>query len=344
MVKFSRMIETVDSHTGGQPTRTIIAGLPVLKGNNMTEKMVYMKEHEDWVRTFFTSEPRGTKLSSVAVLTEPVDREADIGAFFFESCGYMAMCGHDTIGISTVLAETGKIGLTEPKTELIIDTPNGLIRVQIAVKDGKVKNVTFRNTPSFAFGFDMEIEYMGRSILFDVGYGGNFFAIFKTDDFDFRLVPEEYKKIVETAGKLLELVNQAYEIIHPENTFLKGVTHVMFADRVRSEGEKLVSRNAVVYMSGEIDRSPCGTGTSARTAVLYARGVLRRGQIFENHSIIDSVFQSVAVDTLSYCGYDAVIPEITGSAHITGFGLWVLDPEDDKAYGFQLDDRINIDI
>lgn len=336
MGKFCKMITTIDTHTGGQPTRTIVAGLPRLYGKDLSEKMLYMKEHEDWVRTFFTSEPRGTKITSVAVLTEPTRPDADAAAFFFESHGYMPMCGHDTIGLCTALVETGTVNVTQPVTRINLETPNGMIYADVEVQEGKAKSVTFENAPCFAFGTDMTIEFEGNTIKFDVGYGGNFYAIIPASDVGLVIAPENYHAIIEKANKLIKIINSQYNIVHPEKNYLKGVTHIQFTNPVERKGNILYSKNAVIYQPGDIDRSPCGTGTSARSAVLYSKGEFKPGQTLEHRSIIDSLFKVTIAQELEYCGYRAIIPRVTGNAFLTGKHTWLLDPEDDKGFGFTL--------
>jgi len=336
MSKYSNMITTIDSHTGGQPTRTILSGLPRLHGNSVTEKMLYMEKNLDWVRMFLTSEPRGTSISSVAVLTEPSDPEADAGVFFYESQGYMPMCGHNTIGVVTVLIENGMVPVSEPITNLGLETPNGLIQVRAEIKDGQVKSVAFRNTECFVYDLDMSVEYKGTTITFDVGFGGNFYAIIPAKSMGIVIEPSRYDEIVKKAQDMINIINTKYNVSHPEMKFLKGVTHIQFIQDLVANQEGFESKNAVVYMPGEIDRSPCGTGTSARCAVLHARGLMKVGDVFTNRSIIDSVFKARIIQEVDYFGKKAVIPEITGNAFITGKHMFMLDPNDDKGYGFKL--------
>ncbi|MCQ5146441.1 proline racemase family protein [Enterocloster bolteae] len=337
MAKFNRMVRTVESHTGGQATKTIISGIPKLLGNTMAEKMQYCEKHEDWIRQMLTSEPRTDAHMSLTFLTEPCNKEADIGAFYAENVEYMPLCGHDTIGLGTVLVETGKVAVTEPETLIKVDTPNGLIELKVLVENGNAKSVTFRNAPAFTWGTDLEIEYGEKKVVFDVGFGGNFYAFVPAAMVGFKLIPEEYSQIVKSGLEIRKLINEKYKVQHPEQAYLNEVSHVMFVDDIRQIEGGIESKNAVVYLPGAIDRSPCGTGTSARTAVLNAKGILKQGMKFKHYSLIDSMFESNIVEVFSdYHGYPAVIPEITGNAFITGFGTWVTNPDDEKTLGFNL--------
>jgi proline racemase len=302
----------------------------------MSEKMLYMKEHFDYVRKMLTSEPRGTDITSVAVLTEPTIEEADIGAFYFESHGYMPMCGHDTIGLGTMLVETGMVEVTEPITKITIETPAGLVKLRVAVENGRARSVTFRNAECFTFDTDMQVEYQGKKIKFDVAYGGNFYAIMDVKEVGLSVGPQDYKKLVRAGTELIDIINAKYNITHPEKKYLHGVTHMQFTDPAVLDNGTLKSKNAVAFLPGDLDRSPCGTGTSARTALLYTKGILKIGQEFQHKSFIDSLFISHIVEETDYYGYKAVIPEITGSAHVVGFGTILLDPDDDKGYGFKI--------
>ena len=339
MGRYNKMLAVVDTHTGGQPTRTIIGGMPRLKGNTMSEKMLYMRDNLDHIRIMLTSEPRGnpaTSATSVAVLTEPTDPTADIGAFFCEYFGYMPMCGHDTIGVCTMLVENGMVNVTEPYTNIRMEVPAGIIEARVCVEQGRAKSVSFKNAPSFVYGLDMDVEYEGKRVVFDVAYGGNFYAIIPANSLGIELMPENYRLIVHTGLALIDIINEKYEVMHPEKQFIRGVNHIQFTNPIEQDGGGLKSKNCVVVRPGAVDRSPCGTGTSARVADLYTRGVLELGQTLKHRSLIDSLFEAKALESLDYFGYKAVIPEITGSAYITGMSTVLLDPQDEKGYGFTL--------
>ena len=335
MARYNRLIFTVDTHTGGQPTSTIVGGIPRLRGKTMSEKMLYMRDKYPELFVMLTNEPRGTKIDSFAVLTEPTMEEADVGVFFFELHGYMPLCGHTTIGMCTMLVETGMVDVTEPVTNLSVETPNGLLDVRVDVENGRAKAVTFRNAPSFTYGTDMNVDFEGKNYKFDVAYGGNFYAIMDIAQTGLDLAPNNSEVLASLGSKLIDAVSEKYpEITHPEKPYLHGVSHVMFVDPVVGEDGVIKSKNMVVLQPNAFDRSPCGTGTSARTALLCHKGILKIGQSFEHLSIIDSLFISRAVEELDFHGYKAIIPEVTGSARIRGFRTLMLDPDDEKGHGF----------
>ncbi len=333
-MEFIKMFTTVDTHTGGEPTRTITGGIPCLPGKDMSEKMLYMKENLDYIRTSLMHEPRGHGIMSGAVLTEPTVNEADVGVFYIEVGGYMPMCGHDTIGVATMLVETGRVEVEEPFTEIILDTPAGIVKTKVEVKNGKAESVTFKNVPAFVYSENRKIEFSGKEVNYNICYGGNFYAVISADSLDLILIPENYEAIVTTGNKIKEAINKSVSIQHPEKEYLNSVTHIQFVTDFNKSS--LTSKNAVVFPPGAIDRSPCGTGTCARLALLHKGGYIQIGEEFTNYSLIDSVFKGKIVDTIDYYGYQAVIPEITGSAYITGFHNFVLDPDDKKANGFLL--------
>lgn len=337
MPGFKQLLTTIDTHTVGQPTRTVIGGLPPLKGSNMSEKMLYMQEHYDYLRTFLIAEPRGSRVTSAAVIVDPTMPDADIGAFYFESHGYMPMCGHSTIGVSTMLVESGLVKVKEPTTEIKIETPAGLIHVSVAVENGKAKNVTFKNAPAFTFAVDKKVEFEGKEITFDIAYGGNFYAIVPAASLGLELIPENLPNIVSSALALKDRINSVHSISHPEKKYLDTIKFIQFIEPVTVTESGLKSKNTVVYSPGEVDRSPCGTGTCARMADMYHRGIFKPGDVFINESIIGSQFRG-RIDNIieDYYGYKAIVPLITGSAYVTGYHTFVLDPEDPKGYGFQM--------
>jgi proline racemase len=335
VARYNRLIFTVDTHTGGQPTSTVVGGIPRLRGKTMSEKMLYMRDKYPELFVMLTNEPRGTKIDSFAILTEPTMDEADVGVIFFELHGFMPMCGHTTIGMSTMLVETGMVDVQEPVTNIMVETPNGLLKVRVDVENGRAKAVTFRNAPAFTYGTDMDVDLEGKNYKFDVAYGGNFYAIFDVAQTGMELTPDNSEAFALLGDKLVDAVSAKYpEITHPEKPYLHGVSHAMFVDPVTEENGVVKSKNIVILQPKAFDRSPCGTGTSARAALLYHKGILKPGQSFEHLSIIDSLFITRAVEELDFHGYKAIIPEVTGSARLRGFRAHMLDPDDEKGFGF----------
>jgi len=334
-MRIARVFSTIDTHTGGEPTRTIIGGLPYIPGKTVVEKMKYLREHMDWVRTALMFEPRGHSVMSGVILTEPTHPEADIGVIFIETGGYLPMCGHDTIGVSTALVETGMVKVEEPVTQITLDTPAGLTRVRVDVENGTTKAVTFRNIPSFVFAGDVEVDIPAfGKIKMDVSYGGNVYAIVPADAFGIEICPENASGLIEKGRIVRDAVNAQVKIQHPEKDFIDSCTHVEFYGKPTAAGAH--AKNAVFFADGGIDRSPCGTGTSAKIATLYGRGELRLNEEFVHESIIGSIFRARAVEETKVGPYPAIIPEVTGSAHVMGINQIFIDPDDPHRNGFLL--------
>jgi proline racemase len=334
-MRITRVFSTIDTHTGGEPTRTIIGGLPYIPGKTVVDKMTYLRDHMDWIRTALMFEPRGNSIMSGVILTEPTHPEADIGIVFIETGGYLPMCGHDTIGVSTALVETGMVKVEEPVTHITLDTPAGLTRVRVDVENGSAKAVTFKNIPSFVFAEDVGVDVPGfGKVKMDVSYGGNVYAIVRADAFGIRISPENASQIIEKGRAIRDAVNRQVRIQHPEKDFINSCTHVEFYGEPTTPEAHV--KNAVFFADSGIDRSPCGTGTSAKVATLYAKGDLKLNEEFVHESIIGSIFKARVVEETRVGPYAAVIPEVTGSAHIMGINQLFIDPDDPHKHGFVL--------
>lgn len=334
-MRLKRIFTSIDSHTAGNPTRTIIGGLPYVPGKTVSEKMLYLKNEQDWIRQALMFEPRGNEVMSGCVLTEPCDPMADIGVIYIEVDGYLPMCGHDTIGVSTALIESGIIEPKEPITRINLDTPAGLVKVDVSVKDNVAKEVTFTNIPSFCFAKDKGIMVEGfGKVNTDISYGGNFYVIVSAEDFGLDLIPENKNRIIEVGRVIRKSVNEQVDVYHPEKSFIKGVTHVMFTGTPNLEGSDV--KNTVVLYPGSIDRSPCGTGCSARLAAFYAKKEIGMNEPIVFESIINTIFKGKIVGEAKVGEFDAIIPQITGQAFITGMNTWIIDPEDPLQNGFML--------
>ncbi|WP_257350890.1 proline racemase family protein [Pseudalkalibacillus decolorationis] len=333
-MKFDQLVTTIDTHTGGNPTRTILSGAPNLKGKTMSERMLYMKKHCDWFRQALMNEPRGHDVMSGAILLEPCHPDADVGVIYIETGGYLPMCGHDTIGFCTALIEGGIIAYNEPFTELTLDTPAGLVTVDIEIEDGKVKSVSFKNVPSFFYkSIIVDVDGIG-AVPCDIAYGGNFYGIICADELALPLKRNNSIQIIETAIKIRKTINQQFEIIHPENHFIKGLTHIEFY--TKPEHPEADIKNTVVVPPGGIDRSPCGTGTSAKMATLFSKGELKKDEWFVHESIVGSIFKGKVVEITKVGGLIATINYIGGSASVTGFHQFVLNKNDPLLTGFLL--------
>ncbi|MHB1162197.1 MAG: 4-hydroxyproline epimerase [Chloroflexota bacterium] len=334
-MRFKRVFTAVDSHTVGEPARIIVGGIPYIPGDTMFEKKRYVEEQWDDVRRLLMYEPRGHSAMSGAIITQPTVPGADIGLVFIEVSGCLPMCGHDTIAACTVLLETGILPAREPITELVLDTPAGIVRAQVEVGERGVEGVTFQNVPTFLFLKDVEAEVPGVGrIVADVAYGGNFYAILPAEMVDLAVEPQNASAFVQAGRKIRSALNDRLQVAHPENPMIQGVSHVMFT--APPSDPRATAKNTVIYGPSGLDRSPCGTGTSARMAQLHARGQLPLQQEFVHESIIGSLFWGKLVGEDRVGDYPAVIPTIKGRAYISGFNTIVLDPEDPFPNGFLL--------
>ncbi len=334
-MKIRRVFHTIDTHTVGQPTRTLVSGLPPIPGKTMEEKLLYAKENLDQIRTLLMCEPRGSNIMSGTILTEPCTPGTDIGVLYLEVGGWMPMCGHDTIGVGTALVEAGLVPVEEPYTHVKLDTAAGVVSLKIKVEDGRAESVTFTNAPAFMVleGGIVETKEFGR-VQTDICYGGNFYAIIPAADIGLELAPENYRALI-TAGNLLkEAINEQLPVVHPEKPFIDKVTHVEFVGPPKNP--QAYGQNAVIFPPGDIDRSPCGTGTSARCAQLIRQGKLEQEEVFVQESFIGSLFSCRAVGETVVGGIPAIIPEVTGSAYLMGMSTFFLDDTDPFPEGFQL--------
>jgi proline racemase len=332
-MKIERMITTVDSHTGGTATRVITGGLPPIPGKTMLEKKIYMKEEMDHIRTMLVQEPRGHHTMVAAVLTSPTVPEADFGLFFADPSGYQNMCGHGTIGVATTLVETAMVPVQEPTTQITLETPIGLINARVSVEDGLARSVTFRNQPAFLYKRDLEVgvKDLGR-LAVDLSYGGNWYAILPASEVGLEIRPENINAILLKGNRIKDAVGQIVSLEHPE-TGLPGILDsVMFTGP--STHPEADGKNVVISFFQGFDRSPCGTGTSARMAALYARGQLKRDDPFVHEGILGTIFWGKIVGETRIGEFPAIIPEITGSAYITGIHQFVATRNDPLKDGF----------
>ncbi|MGQ4389743.1 proline racemase family protein [Streptomyces sp. SAS_270] len=328
------VLHAVDSHTEGMPTRVITGGVGVIPGATMAQRRTHFLEHMDELRTLLMYEPRGHASMSGAILQPPTRPDADYGVLFIEVSGCLPMCGHGTIGVATVLVETGMVEVVEPVTTIRLDTPAGLVVAEVAVEGGAARAVTLRNVPSFAVGLDRKSTLPdGRTVTYDLAYGGNFYAILPLDQFGIPFARERKDDILAAGLSLMAAINAEGGPVHPEDPSIHGVHHVYLA-APGSDAHR--SRHAMAIHPGWFDRSPCGTGTSARMAQLHARGELPLGQDFVNESFIGTEFTGRLVGTAEVGGAAAVLPEITGRAWVTGTAQYLLDPTDPFPAGFLL--------
>ena len=334
-MKFSRSIHAVDSHTMGEPTRVVVGGVPQIPGKTMPEKKKYLEDHLDYLRTAIMLEPRGHNDMFGSIVTTACNPEADFGIIFMDGGGYLNMCGHVSIGAATVAVETGIVPMKEPVTEVNMEAPAGLIRAKVQVKNEKVQEVSIVNVPAFLYKADQQIDLPGYGkITFDISFGGSFFAIVPAKQLNIKLLPENADKLKVLGIQIRDIINKEIKIQHPVLEHIKTVDLVEFFDE--TDNPKANLRNVVVFGQGQVDRSPCGTGTSAKLATLHAKGKLKQGEKFVYESIASTLFTGEIVGTTKVGDYDAVIPQITGSAYITGFCQYVIDEDDPVKHGFRL--------
>ena len=327
----------IDGHTCGNPVRVVTGGsIPALDGATMFERRQHFLAEYDWIRTGLMFEPRGHDMMSGSILYPPTRDDCDVGILFIETSGCLPMCGHGTIGTVTIAIENG---LVRPKTPgvLRLDTPAGLVEARYVEDGPHIDSVRITNVPSFLYGegYKVEVEGLG-TLTVDVAYGGNFYAIVEPQPLYSDLADVNPSDIQRWSPKLRAAFNARYEIAHPENPAINRLTHVLWTGRAQAGGS---ARNAVFYGDKAIDRSPCGTGTSARMAQLAARGALKEGDAFVHESIIGSTFTGRIEGRTSVGNHAAIVPSIEGWARVTGHNTLTIDDRDPFAHGFQVVDR-----
>lgn len=334
-MKFSRTIQAIDSHTAGEATRIVVGGIPNIKGNTMPEKKQYLEDHLDHIRTAIMLEPRGHNEMFGSVMTQPCDPDADFGIIFMDGGGYLNMCGHGSIGAMTVAVETGVVPMEEPVTKVVMEAPAGIIKGDVKVENGKVQSVSIFNVPAFLYKRDQEVELPGvGKVKFDISFGGSFFAIVHASQLGLKIEPKNAAKLTDLAMELRDIINRDIEIQHPTLEHIKTVDLVEIWDEPTNP--KATYKNVVIFGQGQVDRSPCGTGTSAKLATLHAKGELKEGEKFVYESILGTLFEGEIVGTTKVGEFDAVLPKITGSAYMTGFNNFLIDEDDPVKYGFIL--------
>ena len=329
-----RVFHAVDSHTEGMPTRVIVGGVGVLPGATMAERRAYMIDQGDELRTLLMYEPRGHSAMSGAILQPPTRDDADWGVVYIEVSGCLPMCGHGTIGVATVLVETGMVEVTEPVTTIRLDVPAGLVVARVAVQDGRATSVTIRNVASYVVGLDRVVDVPGiGEVTYDLAFGGNFYAIVPIERLGIPFERAEKQRMLDVSLAMMDAINATDMPVHPLDPGIRECHHV-YLEAPGSTAQH--SRHAMAIHPGWFDRSPCGTGTSARMAQLHARGELAMDTDFVNESFIGTHFTGRLVEETTVGPYPAVVPTVTGRAWITGTAQYVLDPDDPFPAGFLL--------
>lgn len=338
-MRFSRMINVVGVHAEGELNEVITGGVLDVPGKTMFEKMQWLEKKGDDLRQFLLHEPRGKVAQCVNLVLPPTRPEADAGFVIMESQYYVPMSGSNTICTVTALLETGMIAMKEPVTELTLEAPGGLVRVTARCKDGKCESVRFENVPSFVFDLDRPVEVEGLgTVMVDVAYGGMIYAMVDATKLGFKIEPSEARDLVDVGEKIKRAAAKQVPAVHPENPEIHTINQTLWAAPLRTVDAIKTAKNAVIVSPGRIDRSPCGTGTSARLAIMHARGQLKVGETFIHESIIDTKFKGEILSTVPVGGTTGVTNAITGRGWITAFHQYVLDPSDPLPTGYRLSD------
>ncbi|MEO8463003.1 MAG: proline racemase family protein [Chloroflexota bacterium] len=348
-MRLTRTIQAVDAHAAGEPGRVIVGGVLDVPGVTMFDKMTWLQANGDDLRRRMVQEPRGYPAANCNLILPSSNPEAAAGFVIMEQVEYPGMSGTNTICTATVLLETGMVPMVEPVTDLVLEAPAGLIRLRCECRDGKVESVTFRNVPAFATHLDTPIEVptLG-TVEVDVAYGGMFYVIAEAAPFGLRLTPDEGRDITRITELIKAAAAEQLPVVHPDQPGFAGITIGQLSGPAHDPANSM--RNVVTVSTrtldfdepstwtGAIDRSPCGTGTSARMAVLHAKGRLGVGDAFRHEGILGTVFTGRLVEETTVGPYRAVVPTITGTAWITGMATYVVDPSDPFPDGFTVGD------
>lgn len=328
-------ISTIDYHTGGEPFRIVTGGAEELRGGSILARRRYAADHLDHVRRLLVNEPRGHADMYGCFVTEPDDDDAHLGVVFFHNAGYSTACGHGTIALVTWALEHGRLPVREPETEVVVDVPSGRLRTVARVERGRVRSVRFTNVPAFVELEAVELETAEGPVVADVAYGGAFYASVDMCALALSVEGSALPRLIALGREVKGLLQASYRIVHPLEPELEDVYGVVFFQD-EAEGPPLVQRNVTVFADGEVDRSPCGSGTSARLALLHAEGRLGVGDPLRHLSIVGSEFTGRIVGETEVAGRPAVVTEVEGSAYRTGRADFELDPADPLGEGFLL--------
>ena len=339
-MKFSRMLNVVDCHAEGESGKVVVGGVGDVPGETMFDKRVYLEQNLDQLRELLLFEPRGAVWHNANIVLPSNNPRASLGYVILESTEYPAMSGSNTMCVATVLLETGMLPMVEPVTELVLESPAGLIRVHCECRGGKVLRAKLFNQPAFVYHSQVGIDVPGIGrLMVDVAYGGMTYVLVEAADVGFALHPDEARSLCEVGQQIKTAAAQQLQVEHPINPDIPGITQTAFTgpllrDTDADGNEYLRSKNAVIVSPGRVDRSPCGTGTSARLAVLHARGDIAPGQLFRHESLIGSSFDARVEELTTVGNYPAIVPSVSGRSWITSFNQLVLDPSDPFPHGY----------
>jgi proline racemase len=329
-------VTCVDYHTAGEPFRIVSGGVPQLRGKTILDRRADAAERLDDFRRLLVQEPRGHPDMYGCFVTEPEDEGADLGVVFFHNAGYSTACGHGTIALATWAIESGLVAAEGEEVPLVVDVPSGRVQTMSRVVEGRVRSVRFRNVPAFVQGRPIALDTSVGPVSAEVSYGGAYYASVHASEVGLAVEPGNVNPFITLGREIKNLVNEADQPAHPEDPRLSGVYGVMFFEDIPDETVPLRQRSVTVFADGEVDRSPCGSGTSARLALLHRDSRLRTGEPMVHESIIGTKFTAVVVEETEAYGHPAVVTEIEGTAHRTGYHQFVLEPDDEVGTGFLL--------
>jgi proline racemase len=331
---FGRVIQTIDSHTEGNSTRVITGGYRLPPGDTLLQKRQWLWQHDDGLRRLLNFEPRGHGMMCSVLLLPPIAADADFAVIIMEQDEYVPMCGHCVIGTATTLVATGMVEAVEPLTTLRLETPAGLVSCAVEVRDGRVGAVSFTNVDSFLLHRDARLEVEGLGVLsVDVAYGGDFYVLVDADALGIRLAPDNDAAMIGAARRIIRALERQLVIRHPERPDITRCYQTLLTSAKTTSGDR---KQTIVCPPGSLDRSPCGTGTSARVAALYARGDIGLDQPLRFEGVLGTCFSGRALAAEERAGVLYVRPEVAGRAYLTGFHQFVLDPEDPLPEGFRI--------
>ncbi|MCT4564688.1 MAG: proline racemase family protein [Maledivibacter sp.] len=336
MMHFKNRIDCIDAHTGGEPLRIVTSGLPPIIGNTILEKRDYMLKNYDNLRKLMMLEPRGHSGMYGCILVDAVTEDGDFGVLFTHNEGLSSMCGHGIIAVTKVAIQTGMIVAKEGQNIVKIDAPAGRITAYADVKNGEVERVRFQNVPCFVYAENIKVNVEGiGDIIADVVYCGAFYVYLDAAKVGLKVIPEYTEQLVKVGMEIKHRVMEMMEFNHPTSgvNWLYGT---IFFEKPERDGDKVLTKNVCIFADGQVDRSPTGTGTGGRVALHYHTGEMKKDDILVNNSIIDTVMEGKIIEEIKVGHYDAVLTEVSGTAHIMGFTQLVLDPEDPLPEGFRI--------
>ncbi len=329
-----QMINVIDAHTTGTPIRIVTSGIPTLYGKSVSEKMDYMRTHYDHLRTCIMQQPRGFTSLVGAILTEPVAQEADYGLFYIDDLTYQPMCGAGTLAVAKSLVATGMVPVKEPETEVVLETPTGIVRVTVEVKEGNAGKVSLRNVPAFLYKKDLELNVPGiGEFTVDIGYGGNFFVLVDIDRIHDEIRKERISDLRALSRVILKEANAKIQVVHPVNPAINYLDQLLYYSTKAEEDGSY--RAQCIFGDAQADISPCGTGTSTRLAQKFFRGEIGLNELFRQRSVCGGTFEGRLAETAMAGELNAVIPVVScEDVHITGFNQLVVERDDKLKNGF----------